>query len=393
MKRNILKKLTAAAVLLFLQPVTASLYYAGRLADSYYVSSGSELRIASAAAVTAEPSVPAAQAAFAGSITREAKLRLFGILPIKTVSMHPAKEVMLVPCGQPFGVRMLMDGVMVIGFGEIAGSHRCPAAEAGLQEGDILREVDHVPLTCTEDLRQAAAAGGPLLLTVERDGTAFEAELTPVYSAEEHCYQTGVWVRDSTAGIGTMTYYEPETGTFGGLGHPICDADTGEPIPLASGEADAVVINGVIPGVPGNPGCLEGYFAAEAPIGTLQTNSRCGIFGRLTEPPDSQAVPLGHKQDIVLGEATMLTTVSGTEPQPYTVEIIRLDFTSETQNMVIEVTDDRLLAETGGIVQGMSGSPLLQNGRLIGAVTHVFVGDPTKGYGIFADSMYYGTGA
>jgi stage IV sporulation protein B len=228
-----------------------------------------------------------------------------------------------------------------------------------------------------------------MTLTVLRGEETLTMTLTPVYVPSEDGYLTGLWVRDSAAGIGTLTYYEPSTGYFGGLGHPICDPDTGEQIPLASGEADAVVISGAVKGQPGMPGQLQGYFSAGESIGSLLCNSRCGIFGTLNEAPsDIPAVPMGLKQEIVLGEATLLTTVSGDEPEAFTIEITSLDYSKDTQNMIIEVTDEALLSRTGGIVQGMSGSPILQNGKLVGAVTHVFVGEPTMGYGIFAENMY-----
>lgn len=390
MKQKSKNALSVLAGLLFLTPVTASLYYAGRLADLYYVRKGEPLHITAALPITAEPVVSAAQTAQIGAAASEASLRLFGIFPIKTVEMHPTEEIMLIPSGEPFGVRMLMDGIMVIGFGEVACSsgHSCPAVTAGLQEGDIIREVDREPLTSTADFRNAVSVGEEMLLTVQRGEETLELRLTPDYSVTEECYQTGLWVRDSTAGIGTLTYYEPETGNFGGLGHPICDPDTGELIPLASGEADAVTISGAVRGTAGNPGQLQGYFSAEEAIGTLTCNSRCGVFGRLEEVPRTPAIPMGLKQEITLGEAVILTTVSGETPQPYTVEITALDFTDDTRNMVIEVTDKALLDVTGGIVQGMSGSPILQNGRLIGAVTHVFVAEPEKGYAVFAENMY-----
>lgn len=389
-KSDMFLRLSALAGLAFLIPVTASLYYAGRLADGYYVRQGEPLHIAAALPITAEPVAPAAQAAHTGSAAPEASLRLFGIFPIKTVEMHPTEKIMLIPSGAPFGVRMLMDGIMVIGFGEVAGEegHCCPALEAGLQEGDIILEVNREALNGTTTFRETATSGQPMLLTVQRDEQTLETTLYPVYSLTDNIYQTGLWVRDSTAGIGTLTYCEPETGCFGGLGHPICDSDTGELIPLGSGEADSVTISGTIRGTAGAPGQLQGYFSADEPIGTLSCNSRCGIFGQLDSIPDTPAVPMALKQEIVLGEAVILTTVSGTEPEAYTVEITSLDYTDDTRNMVIEVTDERLLDITGGIVQGMSGSPILQDGQLVGAVTHVFVADPTKGYGIFAENMY-----
>ena len=387
--RSLLRQLLSLAGLAFLVPVSASLYYAGTLADGYSVRKGETLHISAALPITAVRTGETVSAAHTGSCHDAASLRLFGVFPIKTVGVQPAEEILLIPGGEPFGVRMLMDGCMVVGFGEVAGAdgHCCPALEAGLQEGDIIREADHTPVSSSGDLRNAAAAGEPLLLTVCRDGKTSEVTLTPVWSVTDAAFQTGLWVRDSAAGIGTLTYYDPSDGSFAGLGHPICDPDTGCRIPLGSGEADRVTISGAVRGSPGTPGQLQGYFPTDAPLGTLSANTGCGIYGKTTELPDSPAVPMALKQEVTLGEAAILTTVSGSEPAPYSAEITALDFRDDGRNMVIEITDERLLAETGGIVQGMSGSPILQNGRLVGAVTHVFVSDPAKGYGIFAETM------
>jgi stage IV sporulation protein B len=377
--------------LLLVQPVVMLLFYAGRLPDRYYLRSGETLELATVLPITAKPVAPAASACAVQNTPSAVSLRLFGMLPIKTAEIQQTEEIMLIPCGQAFGIRMLMDGMMAVGFGEVrtAQGACCPAAEAGIQEGDIIQAVNRSPIGSAAAFRAAAAEGKPMLLTVLRGGKTLDITLTPAYSEEEQCWLTGLWVRDSTAGIGTLTYYEPETGQFGGLGHPICDPDTGELIPLASGEADAVTIQGAIRGQAGCPGQLQGYFSASRPIGTLQCNDRCGLFGELYEAPaEIPAIPMALKQEIVLGEAVILSTVRGDSPEMFTVEITDIDYRSDTQNMVIEVTDEALLAATGGIVQGMSGSPILQNGRLIGAVTHVFVSDPSQGYGIFAESMY-----
>ncbi len=380
--RIIRSGITALAAIVCLHPVCSAFYYAGHLADSYYVRRGEALQVAHCIA-----EVPESQA-------RPAQLKLFGIFPVKEVAVQPAEEIMLVPCGQPFGVRMLMDGIMVIGFGEVearSGSC-CPAVSAGIREGDMITEVNHEILTSSQDFRTTVAEceGEPLTLTIRRENASLEVTLQPAYSLTAQCWQTGVWVRDSTAGIGTMTYYDPSDGAFGGLGHPICDPDTGEIIPLGSGTADSVIISGAVRGMPGSPGQLQGYFSAESPIGILESNQESGIFGRLEEPvTDFPAIPMAFKQEITLGEAVILTTVQGSEPRPYSAQITAIDYTDQTQNMIIEITDPELLACTGGIVQGMSGSPILQNGKLIGAVTHVFVSEPSMGYAIFAESMYH----
>ncbi|MDE6731128.1 MAG: SpoIVB peptidase [Oscillospiraceae bacterium] len=405
--RNVLALL---AGLLMLSPAVSSLYYAEKLADQYSVRRGESLALGTVLPIRAVPTANTA-AAVANNpgrnttipgYTNSYQLRLFSCFPVKQVQLQTVDSVMLVPCGQPFGVRMLMDGIMVIGFGEVASPAGgcCPAVETGILEGDMIKEINHEVITCTDDFKNAVAqsAGNPLEVTVQRDEEILNLTLSPEYSVIERCWQTGLWVRDSTAGIGTLTYYEPQSGAFGGLGHPICDADTGEFIPLGSGVADSVTISGAIKGQAGNPGQLQGYFSAEESIGTLDYNSRCGVFGHLnfTENPENQEnflsardpVPMGLKQEITLGDAVILTTVQGTEPEEYTIRITALDYSDDTQNMIIEVTDERLLDLTGGIVQGMSGSPILQNGKLIGAVTHVFVSQPAMGYAIFAENMY-----
>ena len=382
---KIFKSSIAMIMALFcIEPVCSAFYYAGHLADSYYVKHGETLEVSHCIA-----EMPDMQ-----TVSSPAKLKLFGIFPVKEVSVQPLEEVMLVPCGQPFGIRMLMDGVMVIGFGEVAGKSGscCPAVSAGIQEGDMITEVNHETLNSAQDFRNliADSEGKPLNLTIRRETSLLEFTLKPEYSLTAQCWQTGLWVRDSTAGIGTMTYYDPASGEFGGLGHPICDPDTGEIIPLGSGTADSVTISGAVKGLAGIPGQLQGYFTSESPVGTLDSNQETGIFGHLEAPLNHlSAVPMAFKQEITLGEAVILTTIEGSDPKPYAIEITSIDYTDGTQNLILEVTDEELLAKTGGIVQGMSGSPILQNGKLIGAVTHVFVNDPSSGYGIFAETMYY----
>ena len=200
-----------------------------------------------------------------------------------------------------------------------------------------------------------------------------------------------MWVRDSSAGIGTVTFYDESTGLFGGLGHPVCDVDTGGILPLSSGDVVDVNITGVRKSTEGNAGELQGIFVSDKACGTLYTNNQYGVFGALKNCPSPYSpIPMGLKQEIQLGEASILTTIDGDKPQEYSISIEKIDYRSDNsnKNMVIKITDEKLLSLTGGIVQGMSGSPIIQNGKLIGAVTHVFVNEPTKGYAIFCENMY-----
>ena len=222
-----------------------------------------------------------------------------------------------------------------------------------------------------------------------RNREEFDVRLTPVWSDAESRYKTGIWVRDSGAGIGTVTFVLPESGAFAGLGHGICDADTGELIPMKRGSVSDVTISAVVRGAPGNPGELKGYFNA-GKVGTLLGNTVCGVWGVFSELPEglSDPVPAGGKDDLHEGDAVLLCTLADNRVGEYRVRISNVNRDANGPKcFTVTVTDPTLLAETGGIVQGMSGSPILQDGKLVGAVTHVLINDPTTGYGIFLENM------
>ena len=371
-------------------------YYAHILPDHYYLQADTPLTVETVLPVTVQNKPSAV------SEMQEAELRLFGILPVKTVSVTPVSPVEVYLGGEPFGIRMLMAGVMVVSLSDIptAEGNVCPAKDAGIEVGDMIQEIDGVRISSNAGLQKAVsdAEGKPLQVTLRRKNDLFTLQLQPAYALTAQRWQTGMWVRDSTAGIGTVTYYHPSAGgqiQFAGLGHAVCDADTGEQIPLAEGDVIGVSVRDVIAGRAGAPGELRGRFDSGSEIGILQSNSPSGLFGIMNRLPEHPvAIPLGFRQDISRGEAQIYTTLSGTKPQPYSVEIEEIrDSDTAMRNLVIRVTDPALISQTGGIVQGMSGSPIVQNGRLIGAVTHVFVRDPTRGYGIFAENMYAQTAA
>ena len=392
-----LSRIASCCAAVMLSLCGAVQYYAHRLPDHYYTAADRPLTITAALPVTLTrkdaPSVPAVQ---------EAELRLFGMFPVKTVSLTTVGQTAVYVGGEPFGIRMLMAGVMVVSLGDIQtrSGTVCPAEQAGIRIGDIIQAVNGIPIGSNADLQEAVTAskGSAVTVTLQRGGRTIRTAVQPAFSPMNNRWQTGMWVRDSTAGIGTVTYYAVSPSgqvQFAGLGHAVCDADTGGQIPLASGDVLAVSVNDVIAGAAGKPGELRGKFDTGEGIGTLLANTAYGVFGTMRSlPPHSFPLPLGFRQDISRGEAEIWTTVQGDAPRAYRVEIeeIRGEDTA-MRNLILRVTDPVLLRETGGIVQGMSGSPIVQNGRLIGAVTHVFVKDPTRGYGIFAENMYAQTAA
>lgn len=320
-----------------------------------------------------------------------ATLNLFGCIPISTANVEVTNPPQLVVGGTPFGIKLLAKGVMVVGISKVETQNGscCPAEDAGICLGDVITAVNNTPVSTNASLQSLVSKteGTTVTLSVEHSGKTKTLSLTPALS-KDGVYRIGLWVRDSTAGLGTLTFYDPETGAYGGLGHGVCDTDTGELVPMSSGEIVCANLNGTRKGVAGTPGELKGTLVSNASLGTLTVNCSWGVFGTLSAPLKGETVPLGYKQEAEEGEATLLSAASGTVKE-YSCTIQKINLSDKTtQNMVIKITDPDLIALTGGIVQGMSGSPLVQNGKLIGAVTHVFVNDPTRGYAVFAETMW-----
>ena len=299
-----------------------------------------------------------------------------------------AESRMLVPGGR---------GVMVAGINEVqtlSGAKK-PALDAGLKAGDIITRVGDAEVESVEDFRREIGAwsGGTLELGVVRAGENVTLSIAPERDKSGDA-EIGVWLRDGMAGLGTLTFYEPETGVFGALGHAVNDVDTGVLIPLRGGSVARAEVSGVIAGERGKPGELLGSFDPSASAGSISRNTGFGIFGTLDGGgiAAGQALPIAAKADIAVGPATVLAGVDG-QTREYAVEISRVyPGDNGGRDMLISVTDPELLEKTGGIVQGMSGSPILQNGRLVGAVTHVLVNDPTSGYGIAIENMLEAAG-
>lgn len=296
----------------------------------------------------------------------------------------------VIPLGSAFGIKLFTDGVIVASLSDIYTENGlcCPAADAGIKPGDYLLEANGQTIANNAALAHliGSSQGQPVTFKIRRGEKIFEAAVTPVFG--EGSFKTGIWIRDSAAGIGTLTFYDPASGCFAGLGHGICDMDTSGVMALKSGEPAPITLCGIDKGETENPGQLKGYFSSDSPMGNLLINNETGVYGTLNEAPAGETVGVLPREQVKCGPAKILVTLDETGPKLYDAEIQRISAKNQrTKNLVIKVTDPRLLELTGGIVQGMSGSPILQGGKLAGAVTHVFKDDPTCGYGIFAQTM------
>ncbi|MBR5157050.1 MAG: SpoIVB peptidase [Clostridia bacterium] len=325
-----------------------------------------------------------------------AELKLFGIIPVRTiqVDVHPKTE--LVPCGNTIGIKIFTQGLVCVGTSEIKstdGKITSPTLDFDIHEGDILLSANGTPLETTEQLASIveSSCGNIINFKIEHDKKQIMRKISPVKTQDG--YKLGLWVRDSTAGIGTLTFYDNETKLFGALGHPIADSDTGALMPVSSGTILNASVFDVKKGSRGEPGELKGVFSnSDECLGYINKNTEQGIYGSITPhmlPETHSSIPVASGSQVKEGEATILSNVDGKNVQEFSIEIQKIMRynANGTKDMVIKITDPALLEKTGGIVQGMSGSPIIQDGKLIGAVTHVFVNDPTRGYGIFIENM------
>jgi len=320
---------------------------------------------------------------------------------IKSTFVRDNKEIMVYPGGQPIGVKLNIKGLLVVGLSDIdstGGKVASPAANAGVQIGDSIIKINNVEINNAEDVTRLVnkEKNSQITLEIQRKNNknTFEIKVKPAVDAKDKKQKMGLWVRDSTAGVGTLTFYHDKTKKFAALGHPITDADTGTILSVNDGVIVSSNIVSIKKGTRGNPGELRGLFIEESKIkGQIIKNTECGIFGSgnksLINNKFNKPMKVGLKNEIKEGKAEILTTLNGTEPELFDIEIQKLlpQNSSGSKSMVIKITDPRLLEKTGGIVQGMSGSPIIQNNKLIGAVTHVLINKPDTGYGIYIEWM------
>ena len=390
-KRMQRAKLAAAYLLLALAAALGWLYSC--LPDRVYLEPGQALYLPRFAWVEPQRGHGSRNVASTRAVgSYQTTLTLGGWLPIKTIRAVVTERPRVTVCGTPFGVKMFSEGALIVGFSEIGqagGGTSNPAKEAGLHLGDRVICIGQTRTESNEAVKEAldAAEGQSVEVVYIRSGEQKLTTLTPVWDGAAEQWRAGMWVRDSSAGVGTLTFADEELGVFAGLGHPISDSDTGEQVALRSGEIVACQIVGCTGGTAGSPGELKGKFISDHALGRICINGENGVYGTVSTAIAGQQTELAFAQEVLPGAAEILTTTSGETPRSYRVYIEKVNDVDPRRNMVLRVTDPALLAQTGGIVQGMSGSPILQNGRLVGAVTHVLVNDPTRGYGIFAQTM------
>lgn len=307
----------------------------------------------------------------------------------QTVQASEAKK--LVPVGQTVGITMDTKGILVLGTEQVDGAESRAAGRPLLQTGDLILEADGIPLENKESFSAEVqeSGGKPIRLLLERDGRQKEVEVTPAFSKAEHSFKLGVWVRDSIQGIGTVTYYDPETQAFGALGHGVYDVDTDTLLPIREGALLPAKLTEIVKGEKGCAGELRGKVELEQQIATIWKNTESGLYGvGGADAFAGEALPIATPEEIQKGDAVVLSDLEGQGVRAYALQIESLSVgRKDHRDMTLRITDERLLKATGGIVQGMSGSPILQNGKVVGAVTHVTVNDPTRGYGISIGNM------
>lgn len=326
-------------------------------------------------------------------------VKAFGVVTQKVVDVDTIPETKVMVSGKPIGIKMTSEGVLVTGFIGFLSNEKIfvtPGRDCGLKVGDRIYAVGGTEVRSAEQFTELMTAGGGNAQDVklEREGKMMTLKVTPCEEENTGVYRVGLWVKDSVAGIGTLTFYQPDSGFYGALGHGITDTDTGGIFTVREGILLHAEVLGVVKGISGIPGELRGVFlTGSGAIGNISLNNDKGIYGCLTEDSmerlGGREMYIGTSSMVKEGPATIYTTIDDDGPKEYSVEIVKVSPSkvNSTKGLVIKITDKTLLEKTGGIVQGMSGSPIVQNGRLIGAVTHVMINDPTSGYGVFIEGM------
>lgn len=331
------------------------------------------------------------------------KFKFLGFLPIKSINLKRMTDIEVIPGGNSIGVKLSSDGVLVVGHSNVKVNDEIkesPAKTAGIEIGDVITEVNGKKIETSKELIEDVKKSdcSKIEVSIIRNGEQFKKEVE-LANEKDDGYKIGLWVRDSTAGVGTMTFYEEKSGKFGALGHPVTDGETNEPFIIKEGDLLKSSIISVRKGEKGSPGELRGIFQEEEnPLGKIEKNTECGIFGagnkNVCSYLEKKPIHVAARDEIKLGKAYIITTIDEEGPKEYEIEVVKLFQQEEPgpKSMIIKITDENLLSKTGGIVQGMSGSPIIQNNKIIGAVTHVLINKPDVGYGIYIDWMLHDVG-
>ena len=330
--------------------------------------------------------------------TKNLEVKLFNAFKVKDIDVSIIERTKVIPVGQVSGIKLYTSGVLVVGMSEIKGidniKHK-PYENSGIQEGDTIVQIENKDITDTKELINVVnlSQGKELKIKYVRNNDSLECNITPVKTSETE-YKLGLWVRDSAAGIGTMTYIEPELNSFAALGHGITDIDTGKILNISDGQFITTKVLSIMKGTSGNPGKILGTINEQAKIGIINKNSIFGIYGVVNDITNvklnsNNAIDVATRNEIELGEAKILCSLDGESAEEYKIQIEKIYLNNDYDNksMLIKVTDNKLIEKRGGIIQGMSGSPVIQNGKFIGAVTNVLINDPTRGYVVFGDLM------
>ncbi len=319
-------------------------------------------------------------------------LNLLDKIPLKEISVNVIPKVKVIPLGNAIGLKLYTEGVLIVGMSEIEGKR--PYELSGIKEGDRIISIDNKKIETTEDLIETvnASKGKEVSIKYVRENSEEVTNITPVQTKQNE-YKLGLWVRDAAAGVGTASFYIPSTGMFASLGHGITDIDTGDLITISNGELVSTNIVSIQKGEKGKPGEIKGSIEGSSKIGEVYKNTSFGIFGKVSNKNSLKVteseMEILNRDEIKKGKAQIICELEDGKKEYYDIEIQRIYTANNKDNksMLIKITDERLLEKTGGIIQGMSGSPIIQNGKFVGAVTHVLVNDPTTGYGVFADMM------
>lgn len=323
----------------------------------------------------------------------DVKLNLFGKFKVKDMTVNVIPNTKVIPVGKAIGMKLYTDGVLVVGMSEINGKK--PYENTGIQEGDRIIEINNEKVDSTDELIETVnkSNGKQIAVKYKRNEDIITTSIEPAKTDDDQ-YKLGLWVRDAAAGVGTMTFYEPSSGMFAALGHGITDIDTSDLIQIANGELVTTNILSIVKGEKGAPGEIRGTIENGVSFGNIYKNTKYGVYGNVLnksrlELNSAEEIEVALRNEIKTGKAQILCELQDGKIERYEIEIQKLFINNNEDNksMVIKITDKRLIEKTGGIIQGMSGAPIIQNGKFVGAVTHVLVNDPTIGYGVFADIM------